>query len=61
MRSSKLLRDAIPSGETPLHYIVKADKDVAQVEKAKILLRHDPDSLRCLRSLNCSNHPLCQI
>ena len=35
-------------GETPIHYVVKADKDVAQVEKAKILLRHDPDCLRCM-------------
>ena len=33
-------------GETALHYVTKADKDLSQLEKAKILLRHNPNCVR---------------
>ena len=42
-------------GETPLHYVVKADKDAAQLEKAKILLKHDPDCVRYIIGI-CDDH-----
>ena len=33
-------------GDTALHYVARADKDPAQLEKAKILLRHNPNCVR---------------
>ena len=36
-------------GESALQYVVQADKDKAQLEKAKIILKHNPD---CVRYVN---------